>query len=94
MNPTMTSPTSPSQPVMPLSLAARGDTVIIRHIQGQPQMRQRLMDLGLNQGAHIRVLKNEMPHPLIIAVKEDSRLALERGMTHHILVTPATNHTA
>lgn len=84
----MTSPSATNHPTMPLSMVSRGETVIVRHIHGQPKLRQRLFDLGLNQGAEIRIVKNELPHPLIIAVKEDSRLALERGMTQHILVTP------
>lgn len=84
----MTSPSATTQPTMPLSMVSRGETVIVRHIHGQPKLRQRLFDLGLNQGAEIRIVKNELPHPLIIAVKEDSRLALERGMTQHIFVTP------
>ena len=87
----MTTSTRFSQPTMPLSMASRGETVIVRHIHGQPKMRQRLFDLGLNQGAEIRIVKNELPHPLIIAVKEDSRLALERGMTQHILVSSAAD---
>jgi hypothetical protein len=33
------------------------------------------------------VIKNEMHGPLIIAVKEDGRLAVGRGMSHHIMVT-------
>lgn len=89
----MTSSLRPSQPTMPLSMASRGETVIVRHIHGQPKMRQRLFDLGLNQGAEIRIVKNELPHPLIVAVKQDSRLALERGMTQHILVSLANDYT-
>lgn len=79
----------PQQPAMPLSMVARGESVVVTQINGGGAVRQRLQDLGLNQGAHIRVLKNEAPGPLIIAVKEDGRLALGRGLTHHILVTPA-----
>jgi ferrous iron transport protein A len=79
--------TTPTQTAVPLSLATRGQTVIIQHIRGGRRLRQRLLDLGLNQGARIRVLKNEMTGPLIVAVKEDGRLALGRSMTHHILVT-------
>jgi ferrous iron transport protein A len=78
-----------SQPTaVPLSLVARGETVIIQQINGGGRLRQQLFDLGLNQGAHVRVVQNEMPGPMILAVKEDGRLALGRGMTHHILVTP------
>lgn len=86
------SPT-PSGPSLPLSLASRGQTVIVRQINGGRSLRQRLFDLGLNQGAEVQILKNEMPHPMIISVKKDGRLALGRNMTHHILVTPIISET-
>lgn len=88
----MTQQTMLQQTAMPLSLATRGQTVIVQQIRSGRRLRQRLLDLGLNQGTRIRVLKNEMPGPLIVAVKEDGRLALGRGMTHHILVTAVTNN--
>ena len=77
---------------MPLSLVAQGETVVIQHIRGGRKMRQRLHDLGMNIGARVRVIKNEMPGPLIVGVKEDSRLAIGRGMSHHISV--AVNNTS
>lgn len=73
---------------MPLSMACQGQTVTVTQINGSQVLRQRLLDLGLNLGARIHVVKNEMTGPLILAVKEDGRLALGRGMTHHVLVTP------
>lgn len=76
-------------PAMPLSMVSRGEAVVVKQVKGCRTVRQRLLDLGLNPGAQIRVLKNEMPDPLIVAVKGDGRLALGRGMTHHILVTAA-----
>ncbi len=72
---------------MPLALVAPGDTVAVYDVQGGRKLRQRLLDLGLNQGAKVRVLKNDIPGPLIVAVKEDGRLALGRSMTQKILVT-------
>ena len=51
-------------------------------------MKQRLLDLGMNPGARVYILKNEMPSPMIVAVKEDGRLALGRGMTQKIIVKP------
>lgn len=74
---------------MPLSMASQGQTVTVAQVNGSHVLRQRLLDLGLNLGARIHVVKNEMTGPLILAVKEDGRLALGRGMTHHVLVTPA-----
>ncbi|MCB9136940.1 MAG: ferrous iron transport protein A [Caldilineaceae bacterium] len=73
---------------MPLCMAGRGETVCIHEIQGGRQLRQRLLDLGLNHGSTVRLVKNEMPDPLILAVKEDGRLALGRSMAQRILVTP------
>lgn len=86
-------PTQPDalRPAMPLSLATTGQTVAIHQVNGGRSMRQRLFDLGLNHGALVRVVQNDMFGPLIIAVKEDGRLALGRGMTHHILVTSITH---
>jgi ferrous iron transport protein A len=80
--------TRPQAQAMPLSMAARGERVVISQIRGGRKLRQRLLDLGLNPGACVRVLNNERHGPLILAVKEDGRLALGRGMAHQIMVTP------
>jgi ferrous iron transport protein A len=72
---------------MPLGLASGGQRVTVQEIRGGQKLQHRLRDLGLNPGTSIRVLKNDAPGPLIIAVKEDCRLALGRGMAFHILVT-------
>lgn len=72
---------------LPLALVSQGESVIIEGFRGGHKLRQRLLELGLNQGARARVVKNEMHGPLIIAVKEDGRLALDRGMSQHIMVT-------
>lgn len=76
--------------VLPLSLVSQGESVVIEGFRGGQKLRQRLLDLGLNQGANVRVIKNEMHGPMIIAVKEDGRLALGRGMSHHVMVM--SNH--
>jgi ferrous iron transport protein A len=76
---------------MPLGLVPGGQSVTVQDIRGGQKLQQRLRDLGLNRGASIRVLKNDAPGPLILAVKEDSRLALGRGMAFHILVTVNAN---
>ena len=76
-----------SDRLLPLGLVAPGETVAVHQIRGGRELRQRLFDLGLHPGAHIRVVKNEHLGPLIIAVKRDGRLALGRGMGHKIIVT-------
>lgn len=75
-------------PAMPLSLVTPGETVeLVQIIEGK-RLRKRLADLGLNVGLNIRVVQNCFSGPLIVAVKEDLRLAIGRGMAHHILVVP------
>jgi ferrous iron transport protein A len=78
--------------LLPLTLVAQGDSVLVHEIRGARELRQRLFDLGLHPGALIRVVKNEHSGPLIIAVKQDGRLALGHGMCHKILVALATNN--
>jgi ferrous iron transport protein A len=89
----MTSPTAarqsnPDPAPLALSFVAPGQVVVIREVRGGQALRQRLLDLGLNHGARVRVIQNEMPGPMILAVRADGRLALGRGATHHVLVSP------
>lgn len=86
-------PMGSSQPAMPLSLASQGETVVIHQIRGGQKLRQRLMDLGLNLSEPIHILKNDVPCPMIIAIKGDSRLALGRDMSQKIMVTLVANYT-
>lgn len=79
---------APTGPMMPLTMVNRGEVAIVRKVKGCDTVRQRLIDLGLNPGAQVQVLKNESSGPLIVAVKGDGRLALGRNMTHRVLVTP------
>lgn len=78
-----------SSMTIPLALTSPGDCVIVVEIRGGRKMMHRLRDLGLNLGTDIRVIKNDVRGPLIIAVKEDSRLAIGRGMAHRIVVSSA-----
>jgi ferrous iron transport protein A len=81
----------PKNPALPLALVSTGETVVVENVRGGRKMRQRLLELGMNQGARIRVVRNEMSGPLIISVKEDGRLAVGRGMSNHILVSMSSN---
>ncbi len=73
---------------LPLSMVAAGQTVELIHIEEGRRLRKRLADLGLNVGLSVRVVQNSFAGPLILAVREDSRLAIGRGMAHHIRVSP------
>jgi Fe2+ transport system protein FeoA len=73
---------------MPLSMITPGQTVELIQIREGKRLRKRLADLGLNVGLDVRVVQNCFRGPLILAVKEDARLAIGRGMAHQILVVP------
>jgi len=73
--------------MMPLTLAHPGENLKLVALHGGQNVRKRLADLGLTLDMPLRVVQgNGNGHgPLIIAVK-DTRLAIGRGMAHHIMV--------
>ena len=73
--------------MMPLALAQPGESVKLVALHGGQQLRKRLADLGLTLEMPLRVVQGNGHGPLIIAVK-DTRLAIGRGMAHHIMVEP------
>ena len=74
--------------MMPLSMASPGTEVKLVVIHGGRRLRQRLADLGLTPGTTLRVVQADFRGPLIVAFKDDARLALGRGMAHKIMVEP------
>jgi len=74
--------------MMPLTMAAPGEDVRMVSIRGGRRIRKRLADLGLTPGTILRVMQGNHAGPLIVAFKDDSRLALGRGMAHKIEVEP------
>jgi Fe2+ transport system protein FeoA len=68
-------------------MARPGETVELVEIRGGHRMRKRLADLGLNVGMAVRVVQGGSHGPKILAVKEDTRLAIGSGMSHKIIVT-------
>lgn len=73
--------------MMPLAMAQPGEEVRLVALHGGHRMRRRLADLGLTLDMPLRVVRANGQGPLIVAVK-DTRLALGRGMAHHIMVEP------
>jgi ferrous iron transport protein A len=76
--------------MMPLAMARTGVDLRLRDIQGGYRLRQRLADLGLTPGSVVRVVQSEGGGPLIIALRDDARLALGRGMAFKIMVEDAS----
>ncbi|HVO69746.1 MAG TPA: ferrous iron transport protein A [Aggregatilineaceae bacterium] len=83
---------SGNQSTMPLSAVAPGETVELVAIHEGRRVRKRLADLGLTAGLTVRVVQNSFMGPLILAIKDDARLAIGRGVAHKIWVSPRSTH--
>lgn len=70
--------------MMPLSMAAAGETVVIRKITGKDQVRQHLAELGFVVDTAVTVV-SRLAGNLIIRVK-DSRVALDQTMANRIMI--------
>lgn len=84
----MPNSTTHDTPTMMLTMVQSGQTVELVQIKENPRLRKRLADLGLNVGLPVRVVQNHFSGPMILAVKEDARLAIGRGTAQHIRVCP------
>lgn len=71
--------------MMPLAMVSEGEVVRLVSLRGGRGLNKRLADLGLNIGMTLRVIRRTENGPMILDVK-DSRLAIGRGMAHHMLV--------
>ncbi len=69
-----------------LNTIPAGQTVELASIEGGRRLRKRLADLGLTVGSRIRVVQNHFAGPLLLAVQQDTRLAIGRGMAQKIRV--------
>lgn len=74
---------------IPLTMVTQGAHVRLMAISSGHRLRKRLADLGLTPGTCARVVRYDGHGPLILAVKNDSRLAIGRGMAEKMLVIPA-----
>ena len=70
--------------MMPLILAAAGETNTIRKVSGNPEVKKHLEDLGFVVGGEVTVV-SAIGGNLIVNVKE-SRIALSREMAGTIMV--------
>ncbi len=69
--------------MMPLTMASPGETVTIRKISGQDNIRQHLAELGFVVDSEITVV-SVMAGNLIVQVK-NSRVGLDRTMANRIM---------
>jgi len=78
------------RPLMPLSMAKAGETILIKDIIGGREAKARLADMGLRQGDQLEVINNTGFGRLIVG-HDCTRLALGRGIAQKILVSLAPN---
>jgi len=69
---------------MPLTFVKPGDMVKIKDIIGGGVVYKLLMEMGLNKGSKIKMIKNSSG-PIIVAVGE-RRIAVGRGMAMKVMV--------
>ena len=70
--------------MMPLSFAAEGEKNIIQRINGLPEVRQHLADLGFVTGGEVTVI-TRMGGNVIVNVKE-VRVAISQEMAQKIMI--------
>lgn len=70
--------------MMPLTMAATGETVTIRKITGKDEVRQRLAELGFVVDSPVTVV-SKLAGNLILQVR-DSRVALDKTMANRIQI--------
>lgn len=69
----------------PLTMAAEGEQVRIQSLQGGKGLMLRLTELGLNQGAELRIVQRQGGG--LVVARGETRIALGGGMATKILVT-------
>jgi len=69
---------------MPLTMAKKGESVVIRKITGKDEVRQHLAELGFVVNEVVTVV-NVVAGNLILQVK-DARIALDKSIANRILI--------
>lgn len=72
---------------MPLNAIGTGKHAIVNKLMGSENMCKKLMEMGVNKGATIEIIRNDSAN-LLIRVGE-SRLVIARGMAQKVLVCEA-----
>lgn len=68
--------------MMPITMAAPGETVIVQRIAGKDETRRHLNELGLVEGDRVTVVQNNGGN-VILQVK-DGRIALDQSLAMRI----------
>jgi len=74
----------------PLAMACAGQVMRVVCFASGQRLQKKLRDLGIHVGAEIRILKNDLDCPLLLAVG-DSRVAVGQGMASKIMAAPCAS---
>lgn len=71
----------------PLTFAHQNESVKLTEVRAGEKLRRRLTELGLHIGMTVRIVQGNGSGPIILAVHNDSRIAIGRGMAQKMMVT-------
>jgi len=74
---------------LPLGMLRDGDLATVVDVRGGRGLKRRMADMGLATGAQIEVVSDSASSGPVIVKVLDTRIAIGRGMSRHIMVTPA-----
>lgn len=69
--------------VLPLSLVRAGETVTVRRVRGNEDMRRHLQEIGFVDGAKVHVVSSSGAN--IIVLVKGSRFGLDAKVAQHIM---------
>ncbi|MDO4437248.1 MAG: FeoA family protein [Coriobacteriaceae bacterium] len=69
--------------VLPLSLVRAGDTVTVRRVRGNEDMKRHLQEIGFVDGAEVHVVSSSSAN--IIVLVKGARFGLDAKVAQHIM---------
>lgn len=73
---------------LPLSMTETGQKGHISFANVGKNLQQKLINMGITDGNEIKVVKNDLGHPMLLAVG-DARIVIGQGMSHKIIIYPS-----
>ncbi|WP_343206327.1 FeoA family protein [Collinsella sp. An307] len=73
----------PTMPAMPLSMVHAGDTVTVKRVRGNEDMKRHLGNLGFVDGSRVHVISSSGGN-IIVTVK-GARLGLDARVAQHVM---------
>lgn len=70
----------------PLTFAHKGQTVLLNDIHANDKLRKHLNELGLTIGMRLRVIQTDKAGQMIVAVKQDTRIAINHTIAQKMMV--------